>query len=165
MKEDFKMAKLIWQIVPFKGIETHKSDVNDTTPELQIFFGMNRQEIRKLLADVFPKPEKKNFPDEDDFVSKKGKKFVRLSYDENDKLVSILVIEGRVQYQNIELKEGTTMPKIIKQLEKINISAQDPEYADGYDFPQLGINIATHEDVGGDGDEIEYVSLTKDFPN
>jgi len=35
-----------------------------------------------------------------------------------------------------------------------------PEYfSDGVDCPELGINIATWEDVGGDGDGIEWVSV------
>ena len=34
---------------------------------------------------------------------------------------------------------------------------------DGRDFPSLGINMASREDVGGDGDGVEWVMLSRDF--
>jgi len=34
---------------------------------------------------------------------------------------------------------------------------------DGWDCVQLGLNVASHEDVGGDGDEIEWVILSRAF--
>ena len=34
---------------------------------------------------------------------------------------------------------------------------------DGRDFPGLGINLASREDVGGDGDGVEWVMMSRDF--
>jgi hypothetical protein len=34
-------------------------------------------------------------------------------------------------------------------------------YADGQDCPELGINIATRREIGGDGDGIEWVAMLR----
>ena len=36
---------------------------------------------------------------------------------------------------------------------------------DGRDFPSLGINLASREDVGGDGDGVEWVIVVSDDGN
>ncbi|MDR2875327.1 MAG: hypothetical protein LBV44_05300 [Methylobacillus sp.] len=139
-----------WQLLPRRGIRFG---------EAEIVVGAPRAEVRQALAGYFPPPENHRRESEDQYRNNDGKVFLR--YDDADTLKEILCVAGSVQLDGLELLD-TTWSQLIPQLESRGHTPQEPEYfVDGQDFPALGINIATREDVGGDedDDQIEWVSV------
>jgi hypothetical protein len=85
-----------------------------------------------------------------------------LRYD-NDTLNVIMFIDGRLAYNGLELHD-TRWAVLAPALTERGLTINDaPVYfTEGVDCPELGVNIATQEEVGGDGDEIEWISLWRD---
>jgi hypothetical protein len=86
---------------------------------------------------------------------------VFLHYDDANTLEGITWVKGSLHLGEVELHD-TTWSELTPHLEALGYTITEPEnYADGKDCPELGINIATREDVGGDegDDEIEWIVI------
>ena len=145
-----------WELLPFDGIECDG---------IKISFGSPRDLLRNSMASHF-QPLKPNnaYPDEDDFISQDGSTFIRVRYDDHDAVWDIEVLQGTLRYCDVELHDQTTMEQIRRSFTSKGIPFRPTEWlGDGWDCVTLGINIASREDVGGDGDEIEWVILSRAF--
>ena len=139
-----------WQLLPHRGIRFG---------EAEIVVGAPRAKVRQALAEYFPPPKNQRRESEDQYLNSDGKIFLR--YDDANTLEAIMCIDGSVQLDGLELL-NTTWSELIPHLESRGHTPEESKYfANGQDFPELGINIATREDVGGDedDDEIEWVSV------
>ncbi|MFT3814602.1 MAG: hypothetical protein QM740_14680 [Acidovorax sp.] len=147
------MSNSVWELLPRTGIESSS---------IKIAFGMERQELQGMMSKEFSAPES-NYPDEDDFISADKSTFIRVRY-EDSRVKDIEFLAGTLMYQGINLHFGTTFTELKKKFGDLGLSFRLTEWlGDGQDCQELGINIATHEDVGSDGDEIEWVILSSDF--
>ena len=64
----------------------------------------------------------------------------------------------------MDLHRNTSFAKLKRQFKAMKLSFRNTKWlGDGQDCPELAINIARHEDVGGDGDGIEWVILSSTF--
>ncbi|MFF5084596.1 hypothetical protein ACFY36_46780 [Actinoplanes sp. NPDC000266] len=135
-----------WELVPTKGLRSG---------DVEVRLRAGREELRTALAGRFGPPDE-NRPYEDQFSNADTTLFLRY---EDGLLTSLLFIAGSLQYDGIELYDttfGVLEPALIAR----GLELTEPvEFTDGMDVPGLGVNIATREDVGSDGDEIEWVAL------
>ncbi|MDR2013282.1 MAG: hypothetical protein LBQ20_09645 [Rhodanobacter sp.] len=139
-----------WQLLPRRGIRFG---------EAEIVVGAPRAEVRQALAGYFPPPKNQRRESEDQYLNSDGKIFLR--YDDANTLETIMCITGSVQLDGQELLD-TTWSELITHLGSLGFNPEESKYfVDGQDFPELGINIATREDVGGDEDDdaIEWVAV------
>jgi len=136
-----------WELLPHRGISTGR---------IQIVVGSARADNRRAMAGLFPPPENRR-DNEDQYLSDENTIFLR--YDD-DILNVIMFIKGRLSFDGLELHD-TTWEHLAPELNArgFTINTEPKYFADGVDCPELGINIATWEDVGGDGDGIEWVSV------
>jgi hypothetical protein len=143
-----------WILHPFSGIESEEG--------IKISFGIPRAALRKALASHFqPLKQNKQFLDEDDFISPDGLTFIRVRYDENDAVRDIEFLEGTLRYQGANLHAHTTLEEVRQFLGTQGMSLRPSQWlGDGWDCVELGLNVASHEDVGGAGDEMEWVILS-----
>ncbi len=150
-------ATLTWQLVPRQGI---------ACGTLQVSLGQEREALRKrMLAAHFLPPKPSRFADEDDFRTADKSTFIRVRYD-GSKVRDIEFLSGALQYQGVNLHRNTTFAQLEKKFKAMKLNFRDTKWlGDGQDCPGLSINIATHEDVGGDGDGIEWVILSSNFKN
>jgi hypothetical protein len=147
------MADQKWQLIPGVGIQSGA---------IKISFGQERAALGKLMSTGFL-PAKSYAADEDDFLTRDQSTLIRVRY-HGTQVEDIELLRGTLQYQGIDLHANTTFAKIKKEFAAKNWTFRETTWlGDGKDCPELKINIATHEDVGGDGDEIEWVILGKDF--
>lgn len=150
------MTPSTWQLLPRQGI---------SCGALKIDFGQPRAALRAAMAAagfVPPKPDR--YQDEDDFQSADKSTFIRVRYDAGDKVQDIEFLGGMLAYQGAPLHGGTTFADVKKRFKAAKLQLRDTQWlGDGQDCPELGINIATREDVGGDGDGIEWVILSSTF--
>ncbi len=104
-----------------------------------------------------------SFPDEDDFRSPDRASFIRVRY-EGDAVRDIEFLSGRLRYKGAELHDGATLGEVRQFLESEHGPLRPTRWlGDGLDCVPLGINVASHEDVGGDGDGVEWVILSRNF--
>jgi hypothetical protein len=139
-----------WELLPRRGIRI---------VETEIVVGAPRAGVRQALARYFPPPANRRGPSEDQYDHDSGMVFLR--YDATDTLEEIMCINGSLHLGGLELHD-TTWTELAPRLEALGYTITEPEYyADGRDCPELGINITTREDVGGDedDDEIEWVAV------
>jgi len=144
-----------WELIPCRGIRIG---------ETEIVLGAPRAEVCQALAQHFPPPANRRRPSEDQYAHEDRKVFLR--YDAADTLEEIMCINGSLQLDGLELHD-TTWAELAPRLEARGCTITAPKYyADGRDCPELGINIATREDVGGDEDEdeIEWVAVWRSNP-
>lgn len=142
----------IWTLLPREGVELSS---------LKICFGLSREKLRQHLHSAFGAPQS-HFEDEDDFSHPDGT-LIRVRYDE-DGVQDIEFLEGVLMYQDVALCGHVTWPEVQRQLATMNVSFRPTEWlGDGTDCLPLAINIATHEQIGGDGDGVEWVILSKRF--
>jgi hypothetical protein len=135
-----------WQLIPQRGIRTGPTE---------ILLGSSREDNRGLMAAV-PLSRENHRDGEDQFTGDGTMIFLRY---EADVLDRIMFIHGRLSLDGLELHE-TTWAELEPALAERGYRFDGPSYfADGLECPELGVNIATWEDVGGDGDGIEWVSL------
>ncbi|MFG1994282.1 hypothetical protein ACGFJ7_30350 [Actinoplanes sp. NPDC048988] len=135
-----------WELVPHQGLRSG---------DVEVLLRTGRDRLRAALAGRFGAPDE-NRPYEDQFSNEHTTLFLR--YDDG-LLTSILFIAGSLQYDGIELYD-TTFGTLEPALTARGFELREPvEFTDGMDVPGLGVNIATREDVGSDGDEIEWVAL------
>jgi hypothetical protein len=148
------MSNQIWKLVPHSGIKSVGID---------IFFGIDRQKLRAAMLDRFLPPKESRFPDEDDFLTENESTFIRVRY--SGVLVrDIEFLKGSLNYDGINIHSETTFPEIEKEFKSRGLTFRGAKWlGDGKDCPELCINIATREDVGGDGDGIEWVIMSSDF--
>lgn len=148
------MSNESWELVPHKGIQ--KS-------ETKVFFGMERTVLHSILGKCFGPP--KSFrSDEDDYEAEDGT-WIRLRFNGN-KLRDIEFIGGSLFLGDMQLHSGANWVFLHKMLAAKGYTFRETEWlGDGFDFEALGINIATHEQLGGDeGDDgIEWVIASSDW--
>lgn len=142
-----------WDLQPKKGI---------SSPEYSILLGNDRTDVRKALKKWYSLEPNEDYPDEDDFLDEST--FIRVRYDKKDKVQDIEFLGGNLSYSDIPIHAGTNFKEIETQFEKLGLAFRYTEWlGDGKDCVDIAVNIATHEDVGGDGDDIEWVILSKNF--
>jgi hypothetical protein len=149
------MSNTIWELVPKRGIRQN---------ETEIFFGMTRSTLRAALRQRFGEPAS-HMSDEDDFESPDGGTLIRLRFD-GDKLLDIEFLHGALRYRDVELCDNTTWNEIEDRLGGFGLSFHDSMFLDeGMECSELGINVATREQVGGDrgDDRIEWVITSTNF--
>jgi hypothetical protein len=135
-----------WELIPHRGIRQGSTE---------ILLGTAREDNRTLmsalsLTRVNPRDGEDQFRGDGIMI------FLRYG---GDALDQIMFIHGHLSHDGLELHE-TRWSELEPALAARGCTFQEPEhYADGIDCPELGVNIATWEDVGGDGDGIEWVSL------
>jgi len=135
-----------WELIPRRGIRTARTE---------ILLGSSREDNRALMAAV-PLSRENHRDGEDQFVGDGTMIFLRY---QGDVLDRIMFIHGRLSLDGLELHE-TTWAELEPALRERGYTFDGPKYfADGLECPELGVNIATWEDVGGDGDGIEWVSM------
>lgn len=140
-----------WELVPRQGI---RSD------GLELTLGMGRPAARTALAATMGGPES-HFPDEDDFVD--DGTWIRLRYDD-DALLMIEFLGGDLRLDGIALHDGARWPALAESLASKGFRFEPANLlSEGRECGQLGVNIATHADVGGDGDGIEWVILAAEI--
>ena len=145
------MSKQSWNLIPKHGVERDG---------IQVYFGAARAAIRAALLAQFgvPKSYREN---EDDFNAHDGS-FLRLRY-VGDKIRDIEFLGGSLMLDNLELHKRARGRKLTTDLAKKGYGSRYAAWiGSGLDFESLGINIATHEDVGGDegDDQIEWVIMS-----
>lgn len=143
---------MIWSLIPKEGI---------VSKEHSIRFGDSRDELRKALEATYSCETPKNFQNEDDF--KNESVYIRVRYDADNRVEDIEFLGGPLEYRDINLHEGTTFSEIEDSFRSIGLSFCDTEwFGEGKDCAELEISIATREQVGGDGDDIEWVIMSND---
>lgn len=144
-----------WEFVPFEGI---------TSKPLAIMLGQSRKALRTRAASVFsPLEPNPDYPDEDDFITLDGTTFIRVRY-QDDTVRDIEFLSGSLRYNGVELFDQATLKSVRRFLESENHPLRATKWlGDGLDCVSLGINIACHDDIGGDGDGIEWVILSRNF--
>ncbi len=144
-----------WNLMPFEGIKCDP---------LAIVFGQPRTLVRQRLSAAFsPLVANASFPDEDDFHSPDRTTFIRVRY-EDDAVRDIEFLSGRLRYKGVELHNRATLDEVRRFLESENAPLRPTEWlGDGLDCVSLGINVASHDDVGGDGDGVEWIILSRYF--
>ena len=144
-----------WEFVPFEGI---------ISKQIAITLGQSRELLRKLAVPLFsPLEPNSDYPDEDDFITVDGTTFIRVRY-QDDTVRDIEFLAGQLRYKGFEMHDRATLKEVQKFLSSQNHSLRKTSWlGDGLDCVSLGINIACHDDVGGDGDGIEWVILSRNF--
>ena len=144
-----------WDLMPFQGIKCET---------LEIVFGQPRILVRCGLSAAFGPPETNDsFPDEDDFRSPDQVTLIRVRY-EADAVRDIEFLSGRLRYKDVELHDGTNIQELRRFLESECGPLRPTEWlGDGLDCVPLGINVASHEGIGGDGKGVEWVILSRNF--
>jgi hypothetical protein len=144
-----------WEFVPFEGI---------ISKQIAITLGQSRELLRKLAVPLFsPLEPNSDYPDEDDFITVDGTTFIRVRY-QDDTVRDIEFLAGQLRYKGFEMHDRATLKEVQKFLSSQNHSLRKTSWlGDGLDCVSLGINIACHDDIGGDGDGIEWVILSRNF--
>lgn len=144
-----------WEFVPFEGI---------TSKAMSITLGQSRKLLRKHAASVFsPLVPNADYPDEDDFITLDGVTFIRVRYQDGT-VRDIEFLSGQLRYKGVELHDQATLKSVRRFLQSENHLLRRAKWlGDGFDCVSLGLNIACHDDIGGDGDGIEWVILSRNF--
>ena len=139
------------ELVPGRGIR------RDTT---DIFFGMPRKKLRDALG--FQAGGENMWDDEDEYTDASGGDWLRLRF-LDDKLCDIELMGGKLTHEGIELL-ATDMTTLRAALKKSGMALEATEWlSEGHDVVDLQIVVASREDVGEVGDEIEWVITSCDF--
>lgn len=139
------------ELVPGRGIR------RDTT---DIFFGMPRKKLRDALG--WKAGGENMWDDEDEYSTPDGNEWLRLRF-LDDKLCDIEVMGGNLVHEGIELV-ATTLPALRVALKKSGMALEKTQWlSEGHDCVDLQIVVASREDAGDVGDEIEWVITSSDF--
>ncbi|TWT72895.1 hypothetical protein [Allorhodopirellula solitaria] len=142
-----------WTLKPQRGIERGA---------LAIHFGMSRSAVRERMRDAFPPPQS-HFETEDDFEHETDGSWIRVRYDDVG-VQDIEFLGGLLAYNGVMLFGGNEWPSLQQDLTAAGNTLRDTKWlGDGHDCLPLAVNIATHEEVGGDGDGIEWVIMSTQF--
>ncbi len=148
------MPQPVWMLIPRVGIECS---------DFRIHLGMDRTAIGNHLAGLFPAPVDNGYDDEDDYITEDEQLFIRLRF-AGSNLNDIEFLQGDLRLDGIRMHAGATLSHLKEHFAKQGVCIRPSEWlGDGTDFVDLGINIAAHEDVGSDGDGVEWVILSKNF--
>jgi len=121
-----------------------------------VLLGMDRAALRSELSAILGEP-RSHFPDEDDYTSDEHGTWLRLRFD-GDRLQDVEFLRGELYLGGVPLHGGARWSELRGQLASRGFDfSPATELGDGQECPGLGVNIATHGDVGGDGDGIEWV--------
>jgi hypothetical protein len=144
-----------WDLVPFQGIASNP---------VAISLGQSRALVRQSLASAFsPLVPNAPYPDEDDFITPDRSTFIRVRY-LDDAVRDIEFLSGRLRYKGFELHDRATLENVRQFLEAETAPLRPTKWlGDGFDCVSLGFNIASHDDIGGDGDGVEWVILSAAF--
>jgi len=140
------------ELVPGKGIRHGDHD---------IFFGLRRNAVRKVLGK--PVPNDSMWNDEDEYEVD-GDEWLRLRY-LDDTLCDIEVLGGSLAHDGVELKH-TDIRTLKAGLNNCGIAVDDlTEWlSEGRDCVDLQIVVATGDDIGEPGgDKIAWVITSVDF--
>jgi len=139
------------ELVPGRGIR------RDTT---DIFFGMPRKKLRDALG--WKAGGENMWDDEDEYSTPGGDDWLRLRF-LDDKLCDIEVMGGHLVHEGIELV-ATTLPALRVALKKAGMALEKTQWlSEGHDCVDLQIVVASREDAGDVGEEIEWVITSSDF--
>lgn len=139
------------ELVPGRGIR------RDTT---DIFFGMPRKKLRDALG--WKAGGENMWDDEDEYSTPEGDDWLRLRF-LDDKLCDIEVMGGNLVHEGIELV-ATTLPALRIALKKAGMALEKTQWlSEGHDCVDLQIVVASKEDAGDVGEEIEWVITSSDF--
>jgi hypothetical protein len=139
------------ELVPGRGIR------RDTT---DIFFGMPRKKLRDALG--WKAGGENMWDDEDEYSAPDGNDWLRLRF-LDDKLCDIEVMGGNLVHEGIELV-ATTLPALRVALKNSGMALEKTQWlSEGHDCVDLQIVVASREDAGDVGDEIEWVITSSDF--
>ncbi|HVI56899.1 MAG TPA: hypothetical protein VM621_17805 [Luteibacter sp.] len=139
------------ELVPGRGIR------RDTT---DIFFGMPRKKLRDTLG--WKAGGENMWDDEDEYSTADGNDWLRLRF-LDDKLCDIEVLGGHLVHEGIELV-ATDLPTLKAALKKAGMALEKTQWlSEGHDCVDLQIVVASKEDAGDVGDEIEWVITSCDF--
>jgi hypothetical protein len=137
-----------WELVPRRGI---------TNGDQELFLGTDRSAARSAMSALYGEPTS-HFPDEDDFRSDAEGTWIRLRFDEGDRLQDVEFLRGRLSLAGTRLHAGARWAALRQELAAKGYTFEPAAtLGDGAECTALGVNIATHEDVGGQGDGIEWV--------
>jgi hypothetical protein len=149
------MGDTIWELIPKQGIRQD---------EVEIYFGMPRSTLRTSLRQRFGEPDS-HMADEDDYESPDGATLIRLRFD-GDKLQDIEFLRGSLRYRDIELYDNTRWSEVEERLGRSGLRFHESEFlGEGMECSELGINIATRAQVGGEkgDDRIEWIITSINF--
>lgn len=139
------------ELIPGRGIRRGDTD---------IFFGMTRKKLRDALG--WKSGGDNIWDDEDEYSDTEGNDWVRLRF-LDDKLCDIEVMGGKLTHEGIELLP-TSMPALRAALKKGGMALEKTEWlSEGHDCVDLQIVVASKDDVGDAGEEIEWVITSSDF--
>jgi hypothetical protein len=142
-----------WELMPGRGLRT---------AGIELTLGMSRAAARDALAPTMAGPES-HFPDEDDFTAERDGTWIRLRY-AGGELEMIEFLAGDLRFDGIDMHRGTRWPALAEALAARGFTFHSASaLGDGQECDSLGVNIATHEDVGGNGDGIEWVILAAEI--
>jgi hypothetical protein len=103
------------------------------------------------------------FDDEDDFHHPHDGTFLRIRY-ANSNVRDIEFLDGFLSYKGVTLFGSVSWSDVESGLAALGNQFRETEWiGDGFDCLPLAVNIATHEQVGGDGDGIEWVIMSSMF--
>lgn len=136
-----------WELVPRRGIRHDGSEV---------FLGAARDDVRATVAPVLGAPARAHYPDEDTYQGADGS-LVRLRF-VDDVLRDIEFLAGEIFLDGLALHGTVRWPALAERLAARGYRFDRArELGDGWECADLGVNIATRQAVGGEGDEIEWV--------
>ncbi|MET4677961.1 hypothetical protein [Luteibacter sp. ME-Dv--P-043b] len=139
------------ELIPGRGIRRGDTD---------IFFGMPRKKLREALG--WKAGGESLWDDEDEYTDTGGTEWVRLRF-LDDKLCDIEVIGGTLTHEGITLFPSD-MPTLRAALKDAHMDLEKTEWlSEGHDCVDLHIVVASKNDVGDVGDEIEWVITSSDF--
>jgi hypothetical protein len=138
----------VWELVARTGIRQ---------AGLELFVGRRRADVRAAAAASLGEP-RSHFPDEDDYTA--GGSWIRLRYD-GEVLRDVEFLRGDLRLDGLALHGGVRWPQLRDSLAARGYAFEPAgQLAEGHECAALGVNIATHADVGGEGDGIEWVILS-----
>lgn len=131
---------------------------------LELLLGQHRETARALLSEHLQFVPT-NFAENDDYVAIDHHTRLRLHF-EGDVLEGVEFTAGDVRYEGVPMLRGATWSTLEASLgEKGFAFDAASQLADGKECGALGVNVATHADVGGDPNDqrIEWVILSKNI--
>jgi hypothetical protein len=73
-------------------------------------------------------------------------------------------LRGDLRLEDVALHDGAHWPALAESLAAKGFRFEGAGFlGDGKECGSLGVNIATHSDVGGDGDGIEWVIVSPEI--
>lgn len=139
------------ELIPGRGIRRGDTD---------IFFGMPRKKLRDALG--WKSSGDNMWDDEDEYPTEAGDDWLRLRF-LDEKLCDIEVMGGHLVHEGIELV-ATNISTLRAALKKTGMALEKTEWlSEGQDCVDLQIVVASKDDVGDVGDEIEWVITSSDF--